>query len=448
VAIGAAAVWRARPGGNAANGAIFDATLAGAGTDYSQQDGPQLTLTDLAAAGSTAVVTSVTGGFTAAMVGNALRLASGTNAAVGYYFIIIYTNTNTVTLDRNPGTVAATAVSGGNCRVGGAYGGSGSDPLILNDSTRATGNKMVAGNSCGVYGSSGVPASPDYSFTGTAANPPTSGDTTGGAITFFGEGPNRPILYRSDAEVFYVNGGEHIHFKNMYFRIGAGSANRMFDTGAGWYFESCTFDLNDQDSSALVSQPCVLLNCEFLSKTSGTPTSRTTSVLAWTVNLPQANIMGCNFHDLGGPVCTVNAATIMDCRFYKCVKEFILCSLSDNRANITIRNNTFDSGSADAVSLTTAIAVINATILDNIFSNNLGSSKTALKLTGTTALNDRMKMFLNYNDYYNNTANVSGFTIGAQDLTLDPQYTSSTDQTLNGTNLQAQAYPRATITGG
>ena len=71
--------------------------------DYSQQDVAQLSLTDGATSGiGVAILTSATGGFTEAMVGNLIFVASGTNAVSRFYEIIAYTDTNTVELDQTP----------------------------------------------------------------------------------------------------------------------------------------------------------------------------------------------------------------------------------------------------------------------------------------------------------------------------------------------------------
>ena len=97
MAIAATTVWEVRTTGNAGNGGGFNEDRGG--TDYSQQDTAELSLTDLACESNT-TLTSATGGFTSAMVGNIIYIASGTNAAAGYYEITAYTDTNTVTIDR------------------------------------------------------------------------------------------------------------------------------------------------------------------------------------------------------------------------------------------------------------------------------------------------------------------------------------------------------------
>lgn len=104
MAIGATAVWEVRTTGSDAQGGFYTS----GGTDYSQQDAAQLSLADVVTNGTT-TVTSVTGGFTAAMIGN------GFNIAGTIYQITARTDTNTVTIDRTAG-----AASGQVGKVGGA----------------------------------------------------------------------------------------------------------------------------------------------------------------------------------------------------------------------------------------------------------------------------------------------------------------------------------------
>ena len=110
MAISSAAVWEVRATGSDANGGLF---VAGAGTDYSQQDSPALSLSDVATTGTT-TVTSATGGFTAAMVGN------GFNVAGTVYQITAVGSGTSVTVDR-----AAASGTGQAGRVGGACGSPG-----------------------------------------------------------------------------------------------------------------------------------------------------------------------------------------------------------------------------------------------------------------------------------------------------------------------------------
>lgn len=114
MALSTLTVWEIRTGGATTNGGGFTS----GGTDYSQQDAAQLSLTDLAAVTAGVVLTSATGGFTAAMVGNIIQITAGTNFTVGFYEIVGHTDTNTVDLDRDP--TNGSNASAGTGAVGGA----------------------------------------------------------------------------------------------------------------------------------------------------------------------------------------------------------------------------------------------------------------------------------------------------------------------------------------
>lgn len=113
MAILVTAVWEGRTTGSTLNGGGYDPGIAGAGTDYSQQDSPQLTVTDGAVTAGTAALTSATGGFTSAMIGNALYESGDPKQR---YFITAVGSSNACTLDRN----VTTGGTGLTVRVGGA----------------------------------------------------------------------------------------------------------------------------------------------------------------------------------------------------------------------------------------------------------------------------------------------------------------------------------------
>lgn len=135
MAIAGTTIWECRSTGNDENGSGFNPSRdAVNGVDYSQQDAPQLDLTDFAcASGSPTVLTSATGGFTHAMEGNLIYIHAGTNFVANWYEIVTYTNTNTVTLDRTP-------ISGGDGSAGhGKVGGAAATPGMI-------GGALVTGN--------------------------------------------------------------------------------------------------------------------------------------------------------------------------------------------------------------------------------------------------------------------------------------------------------------
>lgn len=110
MAISASCVWEVRTTGADTNGGGY----VSGGTDYSQQNTPVLTLTDISASGST--LTSATGGFTSAMVGNIICLYGGSGSlARTRRQITSFVDSNTVVVD-------ATVATGSNItgNVGGA----------------------------------------------------------------------------------------------------------------------------------------------------------------------------------------------------------------------------------------------------------------------------------------------------------------------------------------
>lgn len=134
MALASTVVWEVRTTGDDTNGGGFNS--ASAGTDYSQQNTPVLTVTDAATSGvGSTTLTSATGGFTAAMVGNVVHLYGGLNLIEGWYEITGYTDGNTVTLDRAPDDGVG-GVSGATCKVGGALGSPGGLGATLTNAGR------------------------------------------------------------------------------------------------------------------------------------------------------------------------------------------------------------------------------------------------------------------------------------------------------------------------
>jgi len=116
MALNPSTIFEVRTTGSQVNGGGFYNRVPGTSVDYSQQDTAQLTLTDLATDVAGTGLSSATGGFTAAMVGNIIQISGGTLTA-GWYEITAYTDTNNVTIDRTAGA----SKTGGTGNVGGAF---------------------------------------------------------------------------------------------------------------------------------------------------------------------------------------------------------------------------------------------------------------------------------------------------------------------------------------
>ena len=196
MALNSSQQWWVRTDGNELNGGGYDSAIAGAGTNYSDQAAAQLSLSDLASPGAGTTITSATGGFTSAMIGNIIRIASGTNFTAGYYAITGWTSLNQITVDKAATTgVGASGVG----RIGGAHaslcsyttGGTGLPSPILT-------SPMAAGNTVNIRGSGSLDpsnGSPDYDYSAGYWIFPASNNTSG-LVKFVGYN-GRPLIKTS-----------------------------------------------------------------------------------------------------------------------------------------------------------------------------------------------------------------------------------------------------------
>jgi len=225
VSVDAASHWVIRSDGNDGNGALFADLDPGTSIDYSNQASPQLgPLNDIATDGAGTGISSVTGGFTAAMVGNGIFLTGG-GVTEDYYQITVYTDTNNITIDRSAGA----SKSGVTGRVGGAV-------LTVQDSLF---EKGVAGNTFYIKkaGSAyAIPATVYISKAGTSALP----ITIEGFDTTLGDNPSGDDRPQIDTGVNYFrNLGIHWVRKNLRFT----GSNSSFVCNAGSYgvTKNCEF---------------------------------------------------------------------------------------------------------------------------------------------------------------------------------------------------------------
>ncbi|HEU5116108.1 MAG TPA: right-handed parallel beta-helix repeat-containing protein, partial [Isosphaeraceae bacterium] len=208
MALPSSLVWEVRTTGSNLNGGAFDARVRAAGTDYSQQDGPQATYTDLkldAADGTK--VTSSSRPFQATDVGNTIRIPSGiTGMTAGVYCIQSVTG-GVAVLDRACGT-AGTSQGTGSIRLGGAIA-----------SLSRLASDMVAKNlafvKSGSYAEAGTVTFAQDAGTSTPTNPPSR--LIGYAVT------------RADYDTMGLSRPE--------ISIG-GTGNGLTFSGAGWSVEN------------------------------------------------------------------------------------------------------------------------------------------------------------------------------------------------------------------
>lgn len=443
MALNAAQQWWVRAGGDQLNGGGFDATIASAGTNYADQDAPQLTITDATTSGAgSTTLTSATGGFTAAMIGNVFRIASGTNFQTGYYAITARADANNITLDRTP--TSAGAGSGGTGRIGGAHpslinysnGGSATAPTIA--------TPLAAGHTVNIRGGgSSDPSSADYTQTGYRQFP--DGDTTSGKIKWVGYN-GRP-RFNCDGLLCFALGHHtwtHIKFVAQNTTNGANGILNGNNGNKGVSAVDCIFDQNGND---VIGAYCGARFCWF-KNTGGATAGTLVAIKCENYNDP---IFGNYINGWKGGGIDVNSA-ISTIAFNIIVNTKligILCGSTSATSPNQVLNNTIHGNTSDGIKLPGA-GDMSSVIMNNIITGNGGFGINCA--VGTTALNDRRKVLMDYNNLGTGaTANTSGaynnVSAGAHDLALDPQFTDAAGGDYSvGANMKAAAYPGTFLT--
>lgn len=120
MAVTASTNWEVRTTGSDLNGGGFDPTVAGAGTDFSQQDSAQVSVTDAVTTSGSTTITSATANFTSAHVGNVIRISGGTGSQAALHKVVTVVNSATsITVNSSTGIVTGTGVT---MALGGALG--------------------------------------------------------------------------------------------------------------------------------------------------------------------------------------------------------------------------------------------------------------------------------------------------------------------------------------
>jgi hypothetical protein len=127
LALSASTVWEVRGGaGSDTNGGGF--VTGATGTDWSQQNAAQYSVTDGVTAGTT-TITSATANFGTDVVGNIIYVQGGTGAvAAGWYQITVRNSATSITVDRSTGLTAGTGVT---LKIGGALATLGAAAAVM-----------------------------------------------------------------------------------------------------------------------------------------------------------------------------------------------------------------------------------------------------------------------------------------------------------------------------
>jgi len=414
MAINATAVWRVRPSGSNTNGGGYDAGISGAGTDYSQQNAAQASGTH--GSGTTSTFTdSTAAAFTSAMVGNAMYITGG-GATTGFYFVVSYTNANTVVLDRSPGA----SVSGATWHLGGGW---------ADFWTNTTAN-IVPGNTVYILGSGTPnPASYTYDYSPPSYYTVVSGDTTNGKITFANDpstpgykaAPDTtggmPVIKSNGGLIFYV-ASDNI-FSGLWFVAGGsglgGYGHIDPANGDNTLVFGCVLDQFGYDTGLVngVSQSGnhTTIGCEVFSSVSGSGTGYGIYLGGYA-----CKAIGNNVHDTVANGIYIGSGAAAESNIVAKCKSNGFSVASTSGYSASIKNNTVDGNAGHGVEVTNQASLGALVMMNNIISNHTGVGKYGLTIdAGTTAQNNRVKPLIDYNVYYNNTSDLNAISYGTHD---------------------------------
>jgi len=252
-----------RPSGVTTNGGGFKAGASG--TDYSNQDAAQASYTTLAMAntGTTLTSTAEFGTVGSAIVGNIIYISGGTNFTTGWYEVTAYTDTNTISIDRNA-TNGSTA-SAGTGNMGGALH---IDILGSTAFCNSTTALDFASGSHTIWiktGTHTVTTAATVAFAGTTYTnkiPIIRGfDSTKGDVV---EGTTRPLIsVGTNAIYFNSNYGKMADLR----WTGSATSGSHFRCGTDWVFQNCEFKTSATTGGASVcntSAGCTFVGCLFM----------------------------------------------------------------------------------------------------------------------------------------------------------------------------------------
>jgi len=421
MAISIRTVWEVRVGGATTNSGGYNPANVSAGTDYSRQLAAQFSYTDLVI-GAANSVTSAAFPFTSAVIGNLLHINAGTNFTPGWYEVTNVVGV-TATLDRSPGTLAAT---GGTAKLGGALSTPNDTPAIAGGIVYL---QAGAGYTTGVAWvlNDGVG---DGNFVAYIGYGTTRGDNLPATVTSLGA--LSPMLTQAN----------QIIVKNLVID-GANLANRGITMGFDSYAENVHVKRCALSGMLAQNEGTRVRRCLFSFNGAGAATGTGLDVGTGCIATE------CEAHDNKQGFSSSNGTG-----------EFVRCLSHDNTASgfyqqgddgMHLRNCTADGNAVDGLQLADASAIMTLEVANCLFTNNTTAGIKSDTTNYSVAQYAQTAAFFQNNAFYNNGGSYSGVPAGAADviLTADP-YTDRAggDYSLNGTDGGGAALRGAGVPGG
>ena len=389
------------------NGGGFNSTAVSAGTDYSTQDAAQLALTDLANLSASTTLTSVTGGFTAAMVGNIIHIASGTNFIAGWYEITAYTDTNTVTIDRTANASLNASVGVG--KVGGSLnvGGSLEDDFFeeISGANATDGITVYFYNNAST---STVTFTPSEAITITGAGGTQAPIKIIGYKTTRGDNPTGTSRPTIACGVSTLALGVNFELYNL---ILTGTGNPVLGDSTNDKIINCKFTNSsttaDRNATLLDAIDSLAYNCEGVSYRGR----------ALSISGAGNMVIACYLHNsnVGLNISSGTSGAILNNLIESNVTGAI-GNVSATTVRITIVGNTlYGSEQKTGTGINLITTTTDIFVLNNIIYGFV---------TGVSHADTQTIVYLDYNDYFNNTTNRTNVATGSNDQALDPTFTS------------------------
>ena len=422
MAIISTAVWEIRATATAGNinGGFYKPGASG--TDFSQQNTAQYTLTGIASSGAGAVFNTASAA--ANMVGNGCYIASGTNFTVGWYEITSVSVGVSVTVDRSccTGIGASGAIN-----IGGAL----SLASTLDDDAFEA---FVGGNTVYVKnGSYTIGESIAVASTSSTANDPVNLIGYDAVRGDDPRGSTRP-LFICGANTFTL--GQFWIIRGIQITITA-AAGFVLGSGSTAYFSKSTNTSTTASRNAFNgSTEYSLIGCEAISLNG-------IAIVSALGN----KIIGCYIHDsiIGFQTSTGTGRLNLSHCLFESIQtaaiDILLTSTSLYIQNCTI----YGSEAKFGIGVRMNGSAANVTLNNNI----IYGCTTGITQGGTNIKSNNGV----YNALFNNTTNATNYTLDSTDLTTTPNFTGANQltgstATTSGSVLTQPAGDFSTVTDG
>lgn len=266
-----------------------------------------------------------------------------------------------------------------------------------------------------------------------------AGNSTAGLTRWIGR--NGVPTIGTPGLLFYY--AEYQSFEGLYL-VATAATNAsygMIYTRNACVVNRCTLNTNNKAGMAGVTlYGSLAIGCEFLSGTTSPSTSSGADLVICDGN--NNRVIGNRIHHSRsrGIYEISSGMLVLSNTIWGCVGDSIGTTNTNSDYGSFIANNTIDGGSSHGIAVTGTSGIMAAWIMNNLITGHLGSGKYGIEVTnGTTSANDSKKIFCNYNCLYNNTADYHNISAGANDLAVDPTYTSASTGDFTPTNSAVQA---------